>query len=192
MGESFHENLYSNAKIKTKMFITKKDCYYMGIAKEVSEESKCLSRKIGAVLVKHDAIISTGYNGPPRGVEHCQHHEIVDGKLILGTSKNTDTCPRQRSGFISGTGMEFCIAGHAEENAIVQAARIGIATIGSTMYCYCGMPCVKCVIKIINAGILKVYCLKSKVKIKSGYDNNLSEQLLGKAGVEFHYMEFEQ
>ena len=176
-----------------------KDYYYMGIAKEVSNASKCLSRKIGAVLVKYDTIISTGYNGPPRNIAHCENHAIVtdpDGNQHLKmnvvksvVNNNAMTCPRKRAGFVSGEGMQFCIAGHGEENAIVQAARVGVSTKDSKLYCYCGIPCEKCCIKIINAGVTDVYCLKDNKNSK--YDKNLSQELLENAKIKLHFMDFE-
>lgn len=122
------------------------DKYFMSIAEVVGRNSKCLSRSIGAVLVKDKAVIATGYNGPPRGVPHCY-------------SRNANwerRCPRQVQGFKSGQGLELCIAGHAERNAIIQAARNGINTKGTTLVCHCGIPCKDCAIEIINAGIVEV------------------------------------
>jgi dCMP deaminase len=122
------------------------DKYFMGIAKSVGNNSKCLSRSIGAVLVKDKAIIATGYNGPPRGVPHCySRNENYERR-----------CPRQVKGYKSGQGLELCIAGHAERNAILQAARMGISTKGATLVCHCGVPCKDCAIEIINAGIVEV------------------------------------
>lgn len=122
------------------------DTYFMGIAEAVGKNSKCLSRGIGAVLVKDKSIVAVGYNGPPRGVPHCR-------------SRNNNyerRCPRQVQGFKSGQGLELCIAGHAERNAILNAAREGISTKGATLICHCGVPCKDCAIEIINAGIVEV------------------------------------
>ncbi len=115
--------------------------YYLSIAEAVSKRSKCLSRQIGAVIVKDDAIISTGFNGPPRGVKHC-----------------ATICPRKAKGYLSGEGLELCPATHAEANAIVQAAKSGVSTQGATMYLTCGVPCKNCLGLIINSGIYLVYC----------------------------------
>lgn len=177
--------------------------YYMNLAKVVSTNSKCLSRQLGAILVKEGAVISTGYNGPPRGVSHCQYHEVKqneNGLMYLeldSISKEHGnsfmSCPRKRVGLQSGQGMDLCIAAHAEENAIVQSARNGIETNGADMFCWCEIPCVKCVIKIINAGISSVYCRQSKQNAVYGtnyfYDKNLSMKLLQKAGVPVNFID---
>lgn len=118
--------------------------YFMGIAEAVGKNSSCTSRKIGAILVLDKSIISTGYNGPPRGIPHC-----------VGT-----ICPRKKLGYKSGEGLHLCPAGHAERNAIVNAARMGIGVKGSTMYCTCGVPCKDCMIEIINAGIHKIFVIE--------------------------------
>ena len=125
------------------------DQYFMRIAREVGQNSKCLSRSIGAVIVRDKSIISTGYNGPPRGVPECW----------LRNETKERRCPRQVQGFKSGEGLWLCIAGHAERNAIVNAARLGISTKGTTMVCHCGVPCSPCLIEIINAGIIEVVYL---------------------------------
>ena len=112
------------------------DEYFLRIAKEVAGRSHCLSRQIGAILVKNRSIISTGYNGPPRGFTHCEGE-----------------CPRQAAGFKSGDGLHLCPAVHAEVNAIANAARIGVSTKNTTMYLTCNVPCKDCLAVIINAGI---------------------------------------
>ena len=138
------------------------DEYYIGIARAVAVNSKCLSRRIGAVLVKDKAVISTGYNGPPRGVPHCAgRYELDEALLELlrergVTEFRTDVCPRRTLGFRSGEATEICPASHAEANAIVQAARSGVSTNGATLY-LCGevMPCRNCTAMMINAGIIE-------------------------------------
>ncbi len=142
---------------------SKWDAYFMRIAQAVGEGSKCLSRSIGAVLVRDKGVISTGYNGPPRGVPHCW----------MRNPKYERVCPRQLQGFKSGEGLHLCIAGHAERNAILQAARAGIATKGATLVCHCGIPCKDCAIEIINAGIVEVVFVM-KEGVPSYYDE-LSE-----------------
>lgn len=126
-----------------------KDVYYLNIAKAVSLRSTCLRRKYGAVIVKNDEIISTGYNGAPRGSVNC----CDNGK-----------CERMRKNIPHGQRYEECVAVHAEANAIVSAARRDI--IGSTLYLYgydeisgCeihGVPCIMCERLIQNAGIERV------------------------------------
>jgi len=134
--ERVHDNIPS----------AKWDSYFMRIAKEVAQNSKCLSRFIGAVLVRDKQIIATGYNGPPRGVDPCWKRNANFERK----------CPRQIAGFKSGEGLDICIAGHAERNAIIGAARLGIATKGASLVCYCGPPCKDCMIEIINAGIVEI------------------------------------
>lgn len=141
------------------------DEYFLKIARAVGENSKCLSRQIGAILVRDKSIISTGYNGPPRGVPHCSERYDCDKYLISelerisGKTAPVDTriCPRRQAGYGSGEGLDLCVASHAEVNCINNAARQGIQTNGSTMYLSCSiLPCKNCLCEIINAGIREV------------------------------------
>ena len=115
------------------------DEYFMGIAEIVKTRSTCLRREVGAVIVKDKRVISTGYNGTPRGVTNC-----FEGG-----------CPRCSSNAPSGTGLGDCICSHAEENSITQAAYHGISTKGATIYVTLS-PCLTCAKMIINAGIVEV------------------------------------
>jgi dCMP deaminase len=115
------------------------DEYFFQICESVARKSPCLSRQIGAILVRDQSIIATGYNGPPRGFKHC-----------------ADECPRRKMGYASGEGLEHCPAVHAESNAIIDAARKGASTINSTLYMNCIIPCKDCMAKLINAGIRTV------------------------------------
>ena len=112
------------------------DEYFLQICESVAKKSPCLSRQIGAILVRDQSIVSTGYNGPPRGYYHCSAN-----------------CPRKQMGLKSGEGLEFCPAVHAESNAISNAARIGASTINSTLYMNCIVPCKNCMGELINAGV---------------------------------------
>ena len=140
------------------------DRYFLDVCTAVAKNSKCLSRQIGAILVRDKSIISTGYNGPPRGVMHCVDRirggdSLLKDKILLG--KNDESkCPRQLLGYLSGEGLEWCIAGHAERNALINAARNGIETNGAKMYMTCGIPCKDCLIEIINAGIEELIVTK--------------------------------
>jgi len=151
------------------------DIYFLRIAKEVKEQSKCLSRKIGAILVKDKAIISTGYNGPARNVKHCNERTLDfyvklnniyysknELEKLKGGREKIDKCPRKFFGYKSGQGLHLCQASHAERNALIQAARNGISTLNSSLYCYCTLPCKDCMIEIINAGVKKIVCLKGE------------------------------
>jgi len=149
------------------------DEYYLAICKSVAKNSKCLSRKIGAIIVKDKSIISTGYNGPPSGVPHCGKRHNIDKEFfnfINGKGGNPPfpkyeveltQCPRYYIGAKSGEMLHLCPAGHAERNAIVQAAKHGIAVNGCTIYMDCSIPCAPCLIEIINSGIKKVVCVST-------------------------------
>jgi len=115
------------------------DVYFMDIAHVVTRRGNCLRRKVAAVAVKDQRIISTGYNGTPRGVKNC-----FEGG-----------CPRCASKVPSGSGLGECICSHAEENAITQAAYHGISLAGATLYTTIS-PCIICAKMIINAGIKEV------------------------------------
>ncbi|MAH43326.1 hypothetical protein CL614_06460 [archaeon] len=129
-----------------------KDQYYLDIAKEVSYRATCLRRRYGAIIVKDDQIISTGYVGAPRGSPNC---------IDIGT------CHRQKLNVPKGQRYELCRSVHAEMNAIINAARAGVSLLGGTLYLYgediennCKLveagPCVLCKRAIINAGIERV------------------------------------
>jgi len=148
------------------------DLYFLRIAREVSKQSKCLSRQIGAILVKDKAIISTGYNGPARGVKHCNERNLKFYADVIGVKalpvnnelceKAGEVCPRRYFNFKSGQGLYLCQAGHAERNALIQAARNGISTKNTTLYCYCSLPCLQCMVEIINSGVSKLVYLKGE------------------------------
>ena len=135
------------------------DEYFMQMARLVSTRSTCLRRKVGAVIVKDKRVLSTGYNGSPKGTRHCEE---------LG-------CIRVKMNIPSGTRHELCRGVHAEQNAIIQAARLGIKIGGATLYCT-HQPCVICAKMIINAGI-------SRVVYKEGYPDEFSMQLFAEANV---------
>lgn len=115
------------------------DTYFMNIAHVVKLRANCSRRQVAAVIVKDKRIISTGYNGTPRGVVNC-----FDGG-----------CPRCASDIPSGSGLGDCICSHAEENSITQAAYHGISTKDATIYVTLS-PCLTCAKMIINAGIKEV------------------------------------
>lgn len=141
------------------------DKYFREIAEKVAERSPCLSVKIGAILVKDKIVICEGYNGPARGVPPCGEERLVFDHIMRHKIENdalnpvmhdSDTCPRRRIGYGSGQGLEYCPAVHAEANCIAGAARLGIATSGTSMYVTCGVPCKNCLSLIINAGVSEV------------------------------------
>jgi len=149
--------------------LLKWDKYFYGIASAVGKNSSCLSRQIGCLLVKDKTIICEGYNGPPRGIPHCDERYKIDEELrnYLQSKKiNPDDgrfekkCPRQVMGYKSGQGLQWCVAGHAERNALINAARMGIKTKYCTLYMDCGIPCTPCLVEIINAGIKEIVVSK--------------------------------
>ncbi|MCL5019244.1 MAG: deaminase [Patescibacteria group bacterium] len=115
------------------------DTYFMNIAKVVASRSNCIKRKVAALIVKDKRIISTGYNGTPRGVKNCDE----------------GGCPRCNSFVEGGTKLDECLCSHGEENAITQAAYHGISVKDSIMYTTFS-PCLWCSKMIINAGIHEV------------------------------------
>ena len=136
------------------------DDYFMGIAKQVSTRSNCVKRKVAALIIRDKRIISTGYNGTPRGTRNC----------------NEGGCPRCNNFSESGKNLEECYCSHGEENAIVQAAYHGISIKGATMYTTFS-PCLLCTKMIINAGL-------SEVIYNAEYPmNEIPLSLLREAGV---------
>ncbi len=115
------------------------DQYFMNIAKVVASRSNCLKRHVAAVIVKDKRIVSTGYNGTPRGIRNC----------------NEGGCPRCNSFADSGTKLDECVCSHGEENAIVQASYHGISIKDATIYSTFS-PCLLCTKMIINSGMREV------------------------------------
>lgn len=115
------------------------DEYFISIAQVASLRGNCIKRKIAAVIVKDNRVISTGYNGTPRGVKNC----------------NEGGCPRCSDLDESGKNLEECICAHAEENSIAQAAYHGVSIKDSTLYTTYS-PCLRCTKLIINSGVGEV------------------------------------
>jgi dCMP deaminase len=132
------------------------DKYYWNIANAVASNSQCLSRNIGALLVRDKSIIATGYNGPARGIKRCDLRNIVHDDKLVYTKTGDSICPRRALGYHSGKGLHICIAAHAEVNCIANAARHGVCTLNSTMYMTCEVPCKDCMAVIINAGVTEL------------------------------------
>jgi dCMP deaminase len=130
------------------------DEYFMEIAELVKKRSTCLRRKIGAVIVKDNRILTTGYNGAPPGAKHCDE---------VG-------CLREIMSIPSGERQELCRALHAEQNAVIQAAKYGIPIEGSTIYTTT-YPCVICA-KILIASNIK------RIVYKGAYPDELSKTFL--------------
>jgi len=115
------------------------DAYFLDVAKVVASRSNCVKRHVGAVIQRDRRIVSTGYNGTPRGTRNC----------------NEGGCPRCNSFAESGTRLDECLCSHGEENAITQAAYHGVSVRGATIYTTF-FPCLFCTKLIINAGIAEV------------------------------------
>lgn len=171
------------------------DEYYYNIAVQAARNSKCFSRKIGAILVKDKAVISTGYNGPPRGIPTCDNRWLIDKdfydkykpeklKAPEDFEAVENTCPRHVLGAKSGELIDICVAAHAEENSILSCAREGISTKGAIMYMTCSVPCCNCMIKIINAGVSELVMTGTAV-----YDDN-SMYLLSNSDVKVRLYDF--
>lgn len=133
------------------------DKRFMELAFHVGEWSSCFqpNRKVGAVIVKNKRIITTGYNGAPEGYKSC---------------KERGECLRRIMEIPSGTKQEFCYAIHAEQNAIVQAAKLGNSVDGATIY-VTHQPCVICTKLIINSGI-------KRIVYKNAYPDDLAKHIL--------------
>ena len=136
------------------------DQYFMDITRLVATRSTCLRRQVGALLVKDRNILATGYNGVPSGISHC----------------DMSGCLRERLKVPSGERHELCRGLHAEQNAIIQAAKHGTNIDGATLYCTT-MPCIICTKMIINAGIKKVI-------YGEGYADDLAREMIAEAAIE--------
>ncbi len=139
--------------------------YFLNITRLVAERSTCTRRKVGAILVRDKRVITTGYNGVPSGISHCE---------AVG-------CLRDKLKVPSGERHELCRGLHAEQNAIIQAATHGVSILGCTLYCT-NMPCSICSKMLINAGIVKIY-------YGEGYADLLGEEMLREAGIEVIQLE---
>jgi dCMP deaminase len=124
------------------------DQYFMEFAKLTATRSMCLRRSVGAVLVKDRMVLSTGYNGPPKGKEHCRHPDS-GGQFF-------PVCVRMRDDTPSGMQQQHCHGLHAEQNAIIQAAYFGVSIKDSILYCTT-YPCSICMKMLINAGIKQIF-----------------------------------
>ena len=138
------------------------DARFMEMAQLISTWASCYqeNRKIGAVIVKNKRIMTTGYNGAPAGIRTC----VERGE-----------CLRRKLNIPSGQRQEMCYAVHAEQNAIIQAAKLGVSIDGATLYCT-HQPCVLCAKMIVNSGIVRVV-------YREGYPDDFARQMLEEGGV---------
>ncbi|MEA4989205.1 MAG: cytidine/deoxycytidylate deaminase family protein [Anaerovorax sp.] len=144
------------------------DEYFMEMAVLTAKRSTCMRRQVGAVIVKDKHIIATGYNGAPRGIAHCEER---------------GGCLRQKMNIPSGERHELCMALHAEQNAIIQAATLGQSIEGATIY-VTHQPCVICAKMLINAGM-------NRIVVKEGYPDSLAVEMLEEAGLSIIMLEQE-
>jgi Deoxycytidylate deaminase len=139
------------------------DARFMEMAEVVAGWSSCFrsGRQVGAVITRNKRILTTGYNGAPAGVRSCAEK---------------GECMRDKLGIKSGTCAEICYAVHAEQNAIIQAAKLGVSVEGATLYCT-HQPCVICAKMIVNSGI-------SRVIYRHGYPDEFALKIFKEAGTE--------
>ncbi|MGI5919313.1 MAG: cytidine deaminase [Christensenellaceae bacterium] len=142
------------------------DKRFMDLTETIAKWSSCYKsdRSIGAIIVRNKRIITTGYNGAPSGIKSC---------------KERGECLRQKLGIPSGTRHELCYAIHAEQNAIIQAAKLGISIEGATLYCT-HQPCVICSKMIVNAGIVRVVYAHP-------YPDEFAQEIFREAGVSLEH-----
>ena len=136
-----------------------RDEYFMKMAQLAATRSTCLRRKVGAVIVKDSHVLSTGYNGSPRGVSHCEEKG----------------CLRVLMNVPSGTRHELCRGVHAEQNAVTQAAYFGTSVKDATIYTTT-FPCSLCAKILINSGI-------KEIVYDEGYMDDLSKEILGETDI---------
>jgi dCMP deaminase len=141
------------------------DRRFLHVAKEIATWSKDPSTKIGCVLVRDRHIIATGYNGFPRGVRDTEdryHDRPTKYKFVV----------------------------HAEENALLQAAKLGISTYDATLYCWCAIPCERCMASIINAGITRIVCLKDEdAEMTKRWPRDIAYAMVRESGIELVEMD---
>ena len=138
------------------------DQRFMDMAEKVSTWSSCFqeNRQVGAVIIRDKRILTTGYNGAGSGIKSC---------------KERGECLRRKLNIASGTRQEICYAIHAEQNAIIQAAKMGVSVDGATIYCT-HQPCSICAKMIINSGI-------KRIVYKYGYPDEFSMEMMKEANV---------
>ena len=144
------------------------DTYFMRITKLVATRSSCLRRSVGAVLVKDKRILATGYNGAPAGMAHCEEAGCLRDQLHIP----------------SGERHELCRGLHAEQNAIIQAARQGTEIKDSTLYCTTA-PCSLCAKMLINAGV-------TRIVYEGSYTDERAMAFFAEAGVKVEHFVLEE
>lgn len=184
---------------------SKFDRKYMRLAKTLAEDNDaCHSRKIGVLLIgANGRPISFGYNGSVEGNPHTDSPEYLEhlyndlltafekehleklaniecAEQFVGKYAGCKNCPRRLFGYASGVRLDLCNCAHAERNSLANAGINGVSTEGSTMYCWCGVPCHDCTMQIINSHVKRVVCLHTSTPDYSPS----SRWMLKQAGIE--------
>ena len=142
------------------------DQRFIQLSKVVGSWSSCIRRQVGAVIVKDKRILTTGYNGAPSGVESC---------------KERGECLRNKLNIKSGTMQEICYAIHAEQNALLQAAKMGVSVDGATIY-ITHQPCSLCARMIANSGIKRIVYLE-------GYPDDFAMSIINDSNIKIEKYE---
>ncbi len=140
--------------------------YFFQITYTVAQRSTCIRRKVGAIAVRENRVLATGYNGTPAGVEHCAQKG----------------CLRNQLNVPSGERHEICRGLHAEQNVIIQAAATGISLQNATIYCTT-QPCIICTKMIINCGIKEII-------YTNPYHDALAVEMLNEANISHRVAQF--
>ena len=169
MESCVSERTYSEEEIKENQ--SKWDRRFMDMAKMIGSWTSCIrdNRQVGSVIVKDKRIIATGYNGAPAGIMSCQEKGY---------------CMRTQLGIPSGTRAEVCFSVHAEQNALMQAGKLGTSVAGATCY-VTHRPCTICSKLLINSGI-------KRIVYGYEYPDNFSVKLLANANVELFHLPYEE
>ncbi|MCD4818472.1 MAG: cytidine/deoxycytidylate deaminase family protein [Candidatus Cloacimonetes bacterium] len=138
--------------------------YFMEMAFLVAKRSTCLRRQVGAVIIKNNQVVSTGYNGAPKHVRHCAE----------------TGCLREKLKVPAGERHELCRGVHAEQNAIIQAAINGTSLHDAVLYCT-NQPCIICSKMLINSEIKQIFIAES-------YPDVLAQEMLEEAGVNIYIL----
>ena len=139
--------------------------YFMEMAFLAAKRSTCLRRKVGAVIVRNNQILSSGYNGAPKNITHCSE----------------TGCLREQMNVPSGERHELCRGVHAEQNSIIQAAVNGSSIAGAVLYCT-NQPCIICSKLLINSEIRTIY-------ISEAYPDKLAQKMLKEAGININLVD---
>ena len=169
------------------------DSYFHNICKAVASKSPCHSRKIGAILVFDHSVVATGFNGPPRGTPHC---EPANSWMVSEVARHIDFAKLKAGEVVNVTRIEDiqpftpspcpryhrdtyqCLAVHAEVNTIIDAARKGTITVGTTLYMNSCIPCHRCMAALVNAGVHRIV-----IESLDPYDTH-SEEILNSSDID--------